>query len=114
MQTIDILYRARALYAAAPSHAPVGQNPKPGTVCIIFALGQASLLTTRFSHPANQALYAAVGAPGLADWNAEHSTAEVLDAFDRAIAAEAAKQGLRVPALARIQGGTRNHVHPSA
>jgi hypothetical protein len=95
-QTVDILCRAREIYAAAPSHAPSSEFPDPGTYCVIFAIdravgGRAGLWT------AVHAVERAMAGPteSCVEWNAEHSTAEVLAAFDRAIAA----QGLIVPPL---------------
>jgi len=99
--TVDILCRARALYAAAPSHAPEGEDPEPGTDCIITALSEAADEVDNQVEAywdAFRAVEDEAGCPPcMAAWNAEHTTEEVLDAFSRAIEA----QRLRVPSLTR-------------
>jgi hypothetical protein len=91
--TLDILRHARDLYAYAPSHAPFRDAPEPGTHCIVTALitaSNADVLSPAY-RAARDPLYRVIG-ESLPDWNAEHSTEEVLAAFDRAIAVEEAKQ----------------------
>lgn len=86
---LDTLVRARELYAAAPSHAPVDTFPAPGTVCAATALEDAGSRSAYRYRPVAHALAMAMGADrGIARWNAEHTTEEVLAAFDRAIATE--------------------------
>ena len=87
MTTADVLREARALYAAAPSHAVPGQSPKHDTECVMTAI--CAVTTAEGAYwDAVEALRRAVGdVDSLVAWNAEHSTAEVLAAFDRAIEA---------------------------
>lgn len=98
MNTLDILKGARELYASAPSHAQRGHHPAPGCYCPVTALDAAA----GRSAPA-ETLSALEGAASLfggsmagarrviIDWNAHHTTGEVLAAFDRAIAELAPK-----------------------
>lgn len=98
MDTVDILCRARELYASAPSHVAHPHLPPSGTYCAVMALAMVKGVGVRaVDTPAYDALVRATGVScgSVADWNAEHSTAEVLAAFDRAIAA----QRLHVPDL---------------
>jgi hypothetical protein len=91
VSTVDVLRAARDLYAQAPSHAPHESAPAEGTYCVITATAAAAARLRWSAEPANQRLRLFAGADGLVDWNAEHSTEEVLAAFDRAIEAEQAK-----------------------
>src|SRR4051812_42443448 len=89
MSTVEILVRARALYAEAPSHARPAYHPEPGTRCVVFALGDAGGRMNVDYFPAHDALADAMGGcRSVVEWNAEHTTEEVLAAFDRAIATE--------------------------
>src|SRR4051812_16949570 len=89
MSTVEILVRARALYAEAPSHAPANAYPEPGTYCVVYALGAAGALPSGVYALAHDAMLDAMGTTrSLAWWNAKHTTEEVLAAFDRAIATE--------------------------
>jgi hypothetical protein len=97
-QTVDILCRARELYAAAPSHAKWSEAIEPNTYCAITAIRAAGgERWDEFTESARDALAEAMGAGPrcVALWNAEHSTAAVLAALDRAITA----QRLIVPPL---------------
>jgi hypothetical protein len=86
MTAAEILREARALYAANPSHAPSEELPEAGCHCPITAL-VAVTNGMGVRHPAYLVLLDAALMPdSLADWNAEHSTEEVLAAFDRAVA----------------------------
>lgn len=91
--TVEVLRKARALYEANPSHAPADEMPEPGCECPITALCTADEALGGGYLGALIALRRAAGAEAnfLAEWNAEHSTDEVLAAFDTAIAAEGAK-----------------------
>lgn len=89
MSTVEVLRAARELYAAKPSHAPVGQSPRPGTHCVVYAVSRQ---TDAGAHHALGAFALAIETTEIVEWNATHSTAEVLAAFDRAIANEEAKQ----------------------
>jgi hypothetical protein len=106
-QTVDILCRARELYAAAPSHAAPCKSPEPGTRCVISALRDATGGWVGAHEGTLTALEAAMNNPlyGVVPWNAEHSTAEVLAAFDRAITA----QRLIVPPLQHAE--QRDPIH---
>jgi hypothetical protein len=94
--TVDILCRARALYASAPSHVADPALPDVGTYCALLALTGSG---ASVDCPAANALRKAMDLGGgcIVDWNAEHTTEEVLAAFDRAIEA----QRLVVPPLQR-------------
>lgn len=82
------LRAARERYGSAPSHAPAGQAVESGTYCAITAFTRHG-----YSHPVHTlaavgALYRAIGfESSLVEFNAEHTTEEVLAAFDRAIEA---------------------------
>lgn len=86
MTVVDLLRDAKKRYAAAPSHARLGEKVAPGRVCVVMALNEASSSDSDAYYAAKHALRASVPTLALADWNAEHSTEEVLEAFDRAIA----------------------------
>lgn len=89
-ETIAVLCDARALYAASPSHAPSFQSPTPGTYCPIYALGVSVPFAADWPAGAEMALVRAAGTDRIPTWNAEHTTEEVLAAFDRAIADQCA------------------------
>lgn len=94
MRTVDVLREARALYAAAPSHAPAGDFPETGTRCVVMAIDKA-LTDDRTGRSAGNYLdverefaKAFGGVPAdVVPFNAEHSTEEVLAVFDKAIEA---------------------------
>jgi hypothetical protein len=94
MTTAELLTAARALYASAPSHAPAEDFPEDGTYCVVSAIDTVALaLPNTESRPslawnALDALRKVTGTP-LVDWNATHSTEEVLAGFDAGIAAAA-------------------------
>lgn len=80
----QVLTEARARYAAAPSHVPSNEMPVRGTVCVLTAIGGHPGAIDRFR--------AAAGNPfEITEWNAEHTTEEVLATFDAAILAEEAR-----------------------
>jgi hypothetical protein len=88
---LDVLREARELYAANPSHAPYGCTPG-AEYCIVTACYAADC---GYGGGALDALKAAVDATEvdraefnkrIISWNAEHTTEEVLEAWDRAIA----------------------------
>jgi hypothetical protein len=86
VSTVDVLRAARDLYEQAPSHVPCGTRPVRGTYCVstaIQASAGSALVISAFT--------SVIGTHRLATWNAEHSTEEVLAAFDRAIEAEQTK-----------------------
>lgn len=91
MDTHEVLVKGRNRYEANPSHSPWGRMPEFGTVCAVLALDGGLDY-----YP--QAQRELCDAAGLADsdcrmalikWNARSSTAAVLAAFDKAIAATA-------------------------
>jgi hypothetical protein len=87
MTTADLLRSARAKYAAKPSHAPADQYPDDGE-CPITALTHVCMTwgnDFRFCRRAESALERTIGTHDIPAWNAEHSTEDVLAAFDRAI-----------------------------
>ena len=103
MTTLEILEAARALIAE-PEHWCQGAQAldATGTVrrpCSRLAvrwcsLGATDRVTRYKGIRADNALYSALGMPpdiGIANFNDSHTHAEVLDLFDRAIAAERAK-----------------------
>jgi hypothetical protein len=94
MTTAELLREARALYAANPSHAPVDEDPDAGTYCPVTAVTAVWIYNPDCSSTSAELRFAeAAGCSfGLIPaWNAEHTTAEALAAFDKAIAAEGAK-----------------------
>lgn len=82
----DILQSARDIYAAAPSHAPYGAPFPDDEHCILTAVDLAAHGEGNYSEVVDRLIMAA-GTDDLIDFNAKHSTAEVLAAFDRAIEA---------------------------
>lgn len=85
MTTAELLRGARALYAKNPSHAGEGSLPEDGCECVMTALHAVAEWST---DDAYDALCDAAGIEsGLVAWNAEHTTEEVLAAFDTAIEA---------------------------
>lgn len=81
----DMLRRARVLYAAAPSHAPVGQKPEKGTHCPITALSSVRISPVDLISTMHRLITEIPDYDSVAEFNATHSTAEVLEVFDRAI-----------------------------
>lgn len=93
--TVEVLRRARELYAEAPSHAPHPDLPKEGTLCLLMATDEAASELGCGGVERDQAdgvLRQVTGCGTLVDWNAEHSTEEVLAAFDRAIECETKRE----------------------
>lgn len=89
MKTSVFLQEARRLYASAPSHARRGNSPRPGTYCIVYATCYAKDDTGAgplVEAAADSVLERVVGPDiNVVDFNANHSTAEVLSVFDTAI-----------------------------
>lgn len=90
MTTGEVLRKAKGLYALAPSHAAAGDMPRPGTRCIVLALDEAvradrSGESERAFNEALATFQAASEDSRLVEFNAEHSTEEVLAVFDKAI-----------------------------
>jgi hypothetical protein len=90
MTTVEALREARALYAAAPSHVPHPQCPGDGRHCPMTAIHDATRrrldpLGRDAVHPDVYLRRAMGHTDSIVDWNAKHSTEEVLAAFDRAI-----------------------------
>jgi hypothetical protein len=88
---LEVLERGRELYAAAPSHVPDPDIPRPGTHCVvtaIFADGRRLHNPAEFAQAAMVKAVAGNSVCSLVHWNAEHTTEEVLAAFDRAIETE--------------------------
>jgi hypothetical protein len=86
----ELLRQARALYAAAPSHAAPGYMPALGTYCVITAITIAALNDPARGQDATfaeDALVRAASGGDIIAWNANATTDEVLAAFDRAIEA---------------------------
>lgn len=89
MTVREVLIQARKLYAAAPSHAPVGYACESGKECMVTAVCNAGG-DGDVEDAALLALSSLVEPSlGLARFNANHSTEEVLDVFDQAIEATA-------------------------
>jgi hypothetical protein len=96
--TLDILRDAREIYAEAPSHAKLEERVAPGTYCAVTACYAAEPLemseSTLFAvGDALELLHTATldsDIKGIVDFNANHTTEEVLDLFNVAI--EAAKR----------------------
>ena len=96
MTTVEVLHAARELYATNPSHVPYPETPAYGTYCAVTAISHSAmrLWSGGLYDNAREALARATGNPpwvSIPRWNAEHSTEEVLAAFDEAIANEEAK-----------------------
>lgn len=100
MTVEDVLREARRLYAEHPSHAPSGHFPAAGTVCVVLAIDDALEDLTRedwtrdweyLYNGAQRAFAVAIGGDTqeIVAFNAEHTTDEVLAAFDKAIEAVA-------------------------
>lgn len=85
MNVKDILTQARDLYAGSPNHVPSGCMLPSGTYCMISAVCSVEGKTWEEENEALDALYLVVDTESLVDFNVEHSTEEVLAAFDRAI-----------------------------
>lgn len=85
MTTRDVLIKARALYASAPSHAAKGTWPDLGTYCVATAVDNAHDARAKRGAAAYRAFKATIGGVSPIDYNATHSTAEVLAVFDQAI-----------------------------
>ncbi len=85
--TLETLIKARALYASAPSHCRERGMPELGTYCPVTALyhAQGGLHIVGVSTGLS-ALRDAMGNGYVTAYNAEHTTEEVLAAFDKAIA----------------------------
>lgn len=86
MTVVDLLRDARKRYAAAPSHAPRGERVPTGQVCLVMAFTEAVMSNHSADFAAELVFCTANRIEDTVDWNAEHSTEEVLEAFDRAIA----------------------------
>lgn len=86
----EVLAEARDIYAAAPTHVPHPQHPPKGTYCALTALLEVTD-SRRHAHKDTQeayhVMYGVLGGENLVDFNATHSTEEVVAAFDRAIQA---------------------------
>lgn len=82
--TVEVLRKARELYAQAPSHAPSGEWPAEGTYCVSTAIGTAGG-ASKAMLDAHDFFEGVIGTPLIPEWNAESSTETVLAAFDRAI-----------------------------
>lgn len=75
------LREARARYAAAPSHVPATSGPAVGTYCLV-----SSVSSSPDQWAVLQSLRVASGGTmSLVEFNASHTTEEVLAVFDRAI-----------------------------
>lgn len=85
MTTAETLRTARERYAANPSHAEHAARPEPGTYCMITAI--PSIGPREVGSAQEMLRQAAGGVVSLVDFNAAHSTEEVLAVFDKAIAA---------------------------
>jgi hypothetical protein len=90
LTTHEILITARALYAASPAHTPSDEMPEPGTYCPLTAIDQVTSFHPSWSDAkAVNALRDCIDAESIVQFNQDHSTEEVLAAFDRAIEATA-------------------------
>lgn len=106
MSTARTIRRARAIYATAPAHTPAKTATVPdGTHCILTALLQAAGVITVNGPDENEAAYddaldalKRLVTVTLPEYNATHTTDEVLALLDRAVEiAEAREQEFRVP-----------------
>lgn len=94
--TADFLTRARGLFENFPDHSPYGKCPVPGCYCAVTALDRG--WSSNSDDDTEEEAYKALAAGGgftlgtdwratIICWNAAHTTAEVLAAFDAAIEA---------------------------
>ena len=79
------LIAARELYASSPSHAGTWTAPSEGSYCIITACDKVGL--SLYGEAMNILRDSAGDGECLVNFNADHTTEEVLAAFDKAIAA---------------------------
>lgn len=94
MTTAEVLRAARALIDTPEKWGQGFNSRRPGTCCALEALEAVAQTTGTDHHAADDALRIAVPLSGVytTTWNDARSTthADVLAAFDRAIAAESA------------------------
>jgi hypothetical protein len=91
VKTLDVLRDARERYARQPDHSPYGRVPSEGvcvvTACRIVGGGDASPVRALEEAAGIEVDLGRFGKnEQIIRWNAEHSTEDVLEAFDRAIA----------------------------
>lgn len=92
MITPELFYRAKRIYAENPSHAPPTELPNKGTYCFLSAISQSHKeLTGNALGPfAGGWIFSYLrmehGIESPIEYNAEHSTEEVLDLFDKCAA----------------------------
>ena len=97
MMTLKILRAARALYEQAPAHTAPYEWPDEACYCPLAALSEGG--ASPFDPAADRLRTAMDETSSIAEWNATHTTSEVLAAFDRAILTEL---GLAKPAGASL------------
>jgi len=85
MTISEVLRAAREKYASSPSHAPPGLPVPIGYTCPITAVCYVVSWEQPFAGDALHAFQVANGIKGISLFNYEHSTEDVLAAFDRAI-----------------------------
>lgn len=89
---VDVLREGLELYKSSPSHAPEDRAPARGCFCVVTALSEGSS-SLRAGHriyaAAEDALTRHMGL-SLAQFNAEHSTAVVVQCWERAVVEEMA------------------------
>lgn len=86
---LEVLKLARSLYASAPSHAGPRSAVPADKYCPITALSWACERYPEHNFNEIEAFLTRITGPGLVNYNAVHSTEEVLSVFDQAIAAAA-------------------------
>lgn len=95
MAALDVLRKARELYAANPSHAPADDELEAGRVCLLSSTADArdalgAQVDYEDEYEADRLIRKAIGVefswPYVATWNASHSTEEVLALIDSVIA----------------------------
>lgn len=89
MTTKEILIKAREIYAANPSHAPLSELPAAGTYCVATAISEVSPKGMCIECVCALEKFLPFGRDGVVSYNATHTTDEVLALFDKAIEAEA-------------------------
>lgn len=85
----DILTKAAAIYAANPSHAPVCDEPAAGTECASTAITRAADKMSGEYWPWQAATHARlllseIAGEWIVEYNAKHTTEEVLAIFEAA------------------------------
>lgn len=91
MNTVDVLIAARKLIEKPENWCRETYETDSGAYCAVGAISRAAVPDGDYGHALN-VLEDVVGHGNIEVWNDAHTHAEVLAAFDAAIAAERAKE----------------------